>query len=200
MEPGKVFKNLEIREDVIDKLRKKESDTLEKIQNLYVSLNMLDRKFSRGYIKLQNLNYDIDWRLKELESLKLSLYDVYEKPIKQIVELQKGIRHGSTKDLVKERQLFKRIKQAREEAIRLETNPTKISIRWGETLDTKEAVKELIEVRSNELEEMRIRRVKFWEHGRLDIKKAAIEKDIAILKTKLEDIRRMKVEASKSTT
>lgn len=42
--------------------------------------------------------------------------------------------------------------------------------------------------------------MKYCEHGRLDIKKAAIEKDIAILKTKLENIRRMKVEASKTTT
>lgn len=58
----------------------------------------------------------------------------------------------------------------------------------------------MLQVRSNEIEELRIRRTKYWVHGRLDIKKAAIEKDIAISKTKLENIRRMKVEASKTTT
>lgn len=45
---------------------------------------------------------------------------------------------------MKERQLFKRIKQTREEAIQLEMSPTKIPLRWGETLDTKEAAKEFL--------------------------------------------------------
>lgn len=83
-EPSKVFKNPEFRQDVIDKLAKKESDILEKIQNLYVSQNMLDRKFSCGYYKFRNLQFGIEWRLEELKSLKQSLYELYEKPIKQV--------------------------------------------------------------------------------------------------------------------
>ncbi|KAK1364267.1 hypothetical protein POM88_039828 [Heracleum sosnowskyi] len=200
-EPIKEFKNLEIRDDVIDKLGEKESDILDKIQDLYATQDMLERKFGDGCYKLNRLQRRIEWKLEEVEGLKQYLYELYEKPKIQIVKLHKAIHHhGSTMDLVKERQLFKQIKKARGEAIQVMMSPPKVRIRWGEIPDTKEDVKELIEVRLNEIEELRIKRMKYWEHGRLDFKKAAIEKKIAILKSKLENIRQMKVEASKTTT
>ncbi|KAK1364266.1 hypothetical protein POM88_039827 [Heracleum sosnowskyi] len=187
------FKILQIRAKLYERLRNLEAKITQKIQTLKLKQKQLDLGQSQRSGKFWREHYIPEYDLVTIEDLEEYLYETYEYFDNQIAKLHKGMHHGSV-NLVKERQLFKQIKQTREEAeeTRADADPVEDCcrhIRDDVCLDTKKALKDHIKVISREIEKKRN-----WTYGRIGSDEVAVEKEITILEGKLENIKQMKVE------
>ncbi|KAK1358906.1 hypothetical protein POM88_043380 [Heracleum sosnowskyi] len=103
---------------------------------------------------------------------------------------------------IKERQLLKKIDQAREEVEKISPNSpsepaTRIYTWRGDILDTKEALTDYIKVTTRELKELRMKQVTYRAYdGRAELEKAVTEKEIRVLERKLENVKQKKVQVS----
>ncbi|KAL8097175.1 hypothetical protein AgCh_030328 [Apium graveolens] len=153
------------------KLWQEELEIIQKLHMLKLNLVKLDHKkkcFSTytevAYTRF-NTRQKIEWKVKEIEELKQSLYELYvskrarqrkdsDLMHEQVVKLHKGRQHGC-KNLVKERQLHKKINQAREE------------------------------VATKEVKELRMKQITYRAYdGRAALEKAVTEKEIRIFREK----------------
>ncbi|KAK1364265.1 hypothetical protein POM88_039826 [Heracleum sosnowskyi] len=185
------------RDKVLEKLEHHEWGIDEKLWHLRLELDGLDWEQIYEFRKFRDARYAVEWKLRNLEDIRKSLHETYEKFENQIAKLHKGIRHGSI-NLVKERQLLKQIKQTTGEAEAEKMRPVQFSCihRSDVSLDTKQALKDHIEVISSEIQKHRLKRMRYRDYGRKESEKAAIRKKITMVTNKLENIKQMKVEAS----
>ncbi|XP_017256199.1 uncharacterized protein LOC108225759 isoform X2 [Daucus carota subsp. sativus] len=116
------------------------------------------KKYSEAAFTRLTTRQKIQWKVKEIEELKQFVNELYvlKRPRQsdnsslheQAVKLHKGRHHGSN-SLVKERQVLKKINQAREELEEMSGNSpsepvTRIYTWRGDILDTKEALTDYI--------------------------------------------------------
>ncbi|KAK1347081.1 hypothetical protein POM88_055106 [Heracleum sosnowskyi] len=202
------------------KLWQEELEIIQKLHKLKLNRVKLDHKkkcfstYTEAAYSRFNTRQKIEWKVKEIEGLKQSLYELYvskrprqrkESDIsflhEQVVKLHKGRQHGRN-NLVKERQLLKKIDQAREEVEKISANSpsepaTRIYTWRGDILDTKEALTDYIKVTTRELKELRMKQVTYRAYdGRAELEKAVTEKEIRILERKLENVKQKKVQVS----
>ncbi|KAL8097155.1 uncharacterized protein LOC141687434 [Apium graveolens] len=174
---------------------------------------LLDGTCNRETYAPLNTRQKIEWKVKEIEGLKQSLYELYvsKRPRQRkdsdllhekIVKLPRGRQHGSN-NLAEEKQLLKKISQARGEKEKITANSpsepvTRIYSGRGDILDTKEALTEYIKVATKEVKELRMKQMTYKAYdGRAELEKAVIEKEIRILERKLENVKQKKIQVSK---
>ncbi|XP_074359282.1 uncharacterized protein LOC141698477 [Apium graveolens] len=214
--------------EVFRELWQEELEIIEKLRKLKVNQVRLDQKrkcFSRSATptslcchgaytsNLLITRHKIEWKLKEIERTKESLYTLYfsGKPFprkrsddkgsqnEQITKLRNGRHHGS-KNLVEERQHLKKINHIREVEKISGNHPTEPASRiytWrGDVLDTKKALTDYIKVTSREVQELRMKQMTYKAHAdRAQLEKASTDKKIRILERRLDNIEQKKVQA-----
>ncbi|KAL8097164.1 hypothetical protein AgCh_030321 [Apium graveolens] len=187
------------------KLWQEELEIIQKLHMLKLNLVKLDHKkkcfstYTEAAYTRFNTRQKIEWKVKEIEELKQSLYELYiskrarqrkdsDLMHEQVVKLHKGRQHGC-KNLVKERQLHKKINQAREEVKKISGNSpsepvTRICTLGGHILDTKEAITDYIKVATKEVKELRMKQITYRAYdGRAALEKAVTE-EIRIFREK----------------
>ncbi|WOH04755.1 hypothetical protein DCAR_0624167 [Daucus carota subsp. sativus] len=196
--------------EAFGKLWQEELDFIKKLQKLKLNLVKLDHKkkcFStdcgtayvpssttdpRAAITLLYTTY------KKYSEAAFTRLTTRQKIQWKAVKLHKGRHHGSN-SLVKERQVLKKINQAREELEEMSGNSpsepvTRIYTWRGDILDTKEALTDYIKDTTREVEELRLKQMTYRAYdGGAELEKAATENQIRILERKLENIKQKKL-------